>query len=190
MPPSDNASADPSASPSGADFDVFLSHNSQDKPLVRELADTLIVYGLRPWLDERELVPGRPWQEALEEISATAKTAAVLYGPAGLGPWEVREMRVALNQFVKRELPVIPVLLPGAPDKPDLPLFLQEFTWVDLRAGLDDEGIGKLVWGITGEKPEVLLPRKLAPAAAGPVATRLRQRYGELIGHEWDERWS
>ncbi len=75
MPPSDNASADPSASASAAEFDVFLSHNSQDKPLVRELADTLIAFGLRPWLDERELVPVRPWQEALEEIIATTKTA-------------------------------------------------------------------------------------------------------------------
>ena len=190
MPPSDNASADPSASASAVEFDVFLSHNSQDKPLVRELADTLIAYGLRPWLDERELVPGRPWQEAVEKIIATTKTAAVLYGPNGPGPWEVREMRLALNQFVRRELPVITVFLPGAPEEPDCPPFLQDLTWVDLREGLTDEGIGKLVWGITGEKPEVLLPHKVAPAIAGPLAARLRTRYGELVGQAWDKRWS
>ncbi len=138
MPPSDKASADPSASASGADFDVFLSHNSRDKPLVRDLADTLIVYDLRPWLDERELVPGWPWQEALEQIITTTKTAAVLYGPAGLGPWEEPEMRACLAEFVRRKLPVIPVLLPGAPEKPALPLFLQAFTCACPNRGLGD----------------------------------------------------
>ena len=186
MPPSDNASTELSASGSEAEFDVFLSHNRRDKPLVRELYKTLIAYDLRPWLDEEELVPGRPWQDALEQIIATTKTAAVLYGPAGLGPWEEPEMRACLAEFVRRKLPVIPVLLPGAPEKPDLPLFLQAFTWVDLRDGLTDEGIGKLVWGITGEKPEALPPKKIAPATAGPFAAGLRTRYGQRVGHKWD----
>src|SRR5262249_51894474 len=57
-------------------------------------------------------------------------------------------------QFVERGAFVIPVLLPGAPAKPELPLFLQAFTWVDLRGGLTREGIDRLVWGITGTKPK------------------------------------
>ncbi len=146
-------------------FDVFLSHNSQDKPVVRQLADALATRGRRPWLDERELVPGRPWQDALEEIIQTTKTAAILVGPAGLGPWEDPEMRACLNEFVRRRLPVIPVLLPGAPTKPQLPLFLSAFTWVDLRGGLTNEGVGQLDWGITGKKPGPLV---LPASAAGP----------------------
>ena len=134
-------------------FDVFLSHNSQDKPIVRHLADALVARGVRPWLDERELVPGRLWQEALEQIIQTTKTAVVMFGSAGLGPWEEPEMRACLNEFVNRKLPVIPVLLPGAPQEPDLPLFLKAFTWVDLRGGLHDDGLDRLVWGITGQKP-------------------------------------
>ncbi|MDA1055310.1 MAG: toll/interleukin-1 receptor domain-containing protein [Planctomycetota bacterium] len=134
-------------------FDAFLSHNSQDKPIVRQLADALVGRRLRPWLDERELVPGRPWQEALEEIIQTTKTAVVMFGPAGLGPWEEPEMRACLNEFVTRKLPVIPVLMPGAPKQPELPLFLKAFTWVDLRGGLSDDGLDRLVWGITGQKP-------------------------------------
>ena len=53
----------------------------------------------------------------------------------------------------KRGMPVIPVLLPGAPSEPELPLFLTQFTWVDLRDGLTEDGLGKLQWGITGQKP-------------------------------------
>ena len=46
-------------------FDVFLSHNSKDKLMVRQLARALEARGMQVWLDEWELVPGRPWQEAI-----------------------------------------------------------------------------------------------------------------------------
>jgi hypothetical protein len=34
------------------DYDVFFSHSSKDKPVVRELAKRLRQDGLRVWLDE------------------------------------------------------------------------------------------------------------------------------------------
>ncbi len=134
-------------------FDVFLSHNSVNKPRVRELAAALDERGLRVWLDERELVPGRPWQDALGEVIRTVKSAAVLVGEDGLGPWEAAEVRGLLSEFVDRRAPVIPVLLPGARSRPELPFFLRQFTWVDLRDGLRREGLDRLEWGITGIKP-------------------------------------
>ncbi len=135
-------------------FDVFLSHNSKNKPAVIELGGKLRDRGLRVWLDEWELVPGRDWQKALEEVIDTAKSAAVLVGKDGLGPWEERETRGCLSQFVERGMPVIPVLLPGAPRKPNLPLFLTGLTWVDLRGGLTGQGLDRLQWGITDKKPD------------------------------------
>jgi tetratricopeptide (TPR) repeat protein len=143
-------------------FDVFLSHNSKDKPTVREIGEALRDRGLRVWLDEWELVPGRPWQEAIEEILATVLSSAVLVSKDGLGPWEIPEMRVCLSQMVKRRLPVIPVLLPGCPQAPELPLFLSEFTWVDLREGITDDRLDRLEWGITGNKP-IREKKKLPP---------------------------
>ncbi len=51
-----------------APFDVFLSHNSKDKPAVETLARRLEdEAGLKPWLDKWNLVPGDPWQEAIEK---------------------------------------------------------------------------------------------------------------------------
>jgi hypothetical protein len=49
------------------DFDVFLCHNSADKPAVRRIGEQLKEYGLLPWLDEWELRPGFSWQKVLEE---------------------------------------------------------------------------------------------------------------------------
>ena len=39
-------------------FDVFMCHNSEDKPAVVALAEQLEVAGVRPWLDKWELRPG------------------------------------------------------------------------------------------------------------------------------------
>ena len=139
--------------PTPARFDVFLSHNSADKPTVIALAEALRERKLHVWLDAWELVPGQPWQVALEQVIETVPSAAVIVGSDGIGPWEEPEMRACIDQCVQRKLAVIPVLLPGAPDKPKLPLFLRSYTWVDLRGGLNTEALDRLEWGITGIKP-------------------------------------
>jgi len=137
-------------------FDVFLSHNSLDKPIVRELAQALSGRGLRVWVDDEQLVPGRSWQDKLEDIIQSTRSAAVLVGQDGLGPWETVEMRTCLSEFVRRGMPVIPVLLPDAPKNLELPPFLNGFTRIDMRNGLNGlnkDALDKMVWGITGVKP-------------------------------------
>jgi hypothetical protein len=46
-------------------FDVFLCHNGEDKPAVREMAQRLVQSGIKPWLDEEQIRPGTSWQKAL-----------------------------------------------------------------------------------------------------------------------------
>jgi hypothetical protein len=147
-------------------FDIFLSHNSKDKGTVRSLARALESQGIRVWLDEEQLIPGKPWQEALEKVLQDVNSAAILIGNDGLGPWETPEMRVCLLEFVSRELPVIPILLPGAPEKPDIPAFLKLFTWVDLREGLTEVGITRIKSGVLGVAPVAMLT---LPSMAGNV---------------------
>ena len=136
------------------DFDVFLSHNGRDKPLVRELKQLLDKDGLKAWLDEDELRPGINWQPLLAEGIRSSKSVAVLIGSDGLGPWEDEEMQGALNLAVQDKRPIIPTLLPGCPKKPELPLFLGNRAWVDLRGGYSDTGIKNLIWGIADIKPD------------------------------------
>lgn len=62
--------------------DLFLSHNSEDKPLVREVAAALRRRRFKPWLDADELIPGRSWQDLAEEAIRTCKAAAVFVGPS------------------------------------------------------------------------------------------------------------
>jgi len=83
-------------------------------------------------------------------------------------------MRVCLEESVRRGLSVVPVLLPGAPQEPELPLFLKRFTWVDLREGLRRKGIDRLHWGITGGKPHEGGLRDPAQPAPVPIEPMLR----------------
>ena len=135
-------------------YDVFLSHNSADKPAVELIANRLQVdAGLKPFLDKWHLVPGESWQEALEDALQESATVAVFIGPSGVSPWHNAEMRTAIDRAVstRDEYRLIPVLLPNA-DPESISSFLAQRTWVDFRPGLDDqEAFERLVAGIKGE---------------------------------------
>jgi WD40 repeat protein len=133
------------------DYDVFLCHNSKDKPEVKAVGKRLKEQGVLPWLDEWELQPGQPWQPALEKQIKEIKAAAVFVGPDGFGPWQDTEQQAFLRQFVKRRCPVIPVILPGCVNPPELPPFLEAMMWVDFRK-LEPDPLEQLLWGITGER--------------------------------------
>jgi hypothetical protein len=139
-------------------YDVFLSHNSKDKPSVEWLAAKLTDQsGLTVFLDVWNLVPGDPWQEDLENALAASRTVAVFLGPAGISGWHNEELRNALSTRVGNSgRRVIPVLLPDTPmpEDDEIPAFLQCLTWVDFCNGLDDEeAFHRLVAGIKGEAP-------------------------------------
>lgn len=136
------------------EFDVFLCHNVADKPAVRELGHRLRQQGILPWLDEWELQPGMPWQRLLEQQIGRIRSAVVFVGREGIGPWQRQELDGFLREFANRKCPVIPVLLPGAPAEPGLPLFLEGMTWVDFRMR-DPDPLVRLIWGITGQRPQI-----------------------------------
>jgi hypothetical protein len=133
-------------------FHVFLAHNSTEKPAVRELKHRLEQRGLKVWLDEAEVMPGRPWLPSLDFGIRASGSVAVLVGRDGLGGWADEETQAALIHAKQTNRPVIPVLLPGA-SAVELPLFLQRLALVDMRGGMSDETITQLVWGITGPRP-------------------------------------
>ncbi len=137
------------------EFDVFLAHNSQDKPLVRAIANKLKRRGLKPWIDEEEIPPGRPFQDVIQQAIQNVKSAAIFIGPGGLGKWQILELRSLISRFVDADIPVIPVLLPGVEGIPGDLLFLKELNWVNFANGIDDvETLDKLESGITQQKPK------------------------------------
>ena len=144
---------------SSSKYDVFLSHSRVDKPDVEELARRLKQTGIEPFLDKWNLIPGDPWQEALEAALINSAACAVFVGTGGFSPWQNEELRAAIEHRVSGSrggYRVIPVLLPGAsqPDAAGLPRFLLRGTWVLFSRSLDDEqAFHSLVCGIRGIAP-------------------------------------
>lgn len=98
---------------------VFLCHASQDKPVVRELYQQLLVEGwIDPWLDEEKLLPGQDWDLEIERAVESADTVIVC----------LSSNSVTKEGYVQREMRFV---LDIALEKPDgvmfiIPLRLEE----------------------------------------------------------------
>jgi hypothetical protein len=156
------------------EFSVFLSYNSEDRPAVSRIAETLKDHGIRVWVDYLELQPGMPWEGFAERAILECSATAVFIGPKGMGKWASVEMRLAKQRQVEGHFPVIPVLLPGCPPLDEaLPPFIKSNTVIDFRErSLDDEQtIRRLRWGITGQKPPAVeRPQAMTPAASDKLS--------------------
>ena len=154
----------------GIQYDVFISYSSRDRTIAEELAIRLREAGLSPFFDRWCLPGGKPWGSLLEQSIKESCSCTVLIGKEGFGPWQKREMWVALDrQGRDADFPVIPTILPGADEVPSL--FLRLNTWVDMRRGVGDEAAFQmLLKAIRGE------------AMGGPVFEELAEAVRPYLG--------
>ena len=147
-------------------YDVFLSYNKEDGKDVEKIAKYLAnQVNLKTWFDQWQLVPGEPWIEALERGLVAAKSCAVFIGQSGQGPWQRQEIEAALmKQAENKDFRIILVLLPKAPEKPEIPLFLSRSMWVDLCEGLGKDVLWPLECGIKGMAPGQGRPDSISPS--------------------------
>ena len=139
------------------DYDVFLCHDSKDKREVRWLADRLIDWGVLPWIDERAIGAGGLFVAEMEQALESIPAIAIIVGPHGPGCWQEMEYYAAMQRYVKsrdktgqQPARIIPVLLPGVDEVPELPVFLRMFNYVDLRQGDPRDQMQRLVEALLG----------------------------------------
>ena len=128
--------------PRGPPYDVFLSYNSDDRGVVRNVARRLREAGVTVWFDKEALPPGASWMRELEARLGDSRACAVFHGPNDIVGWERQEMEVALSRGIAdHDFRVFAVLLPGLGyfDASMLPPFLATRQWVDLRDGPESE---------------------------------------------------
>jgi len=129
---------------------VFLAYVSEDRARVLELYDRLSAGGARPWLDEKDLLPGQDWQleisKALE--SADYVVACISERSVSKDGFVQQELREALC-LQARKPPGTTYLIPLVLDYADVPdlripglgLNLRNIQWVRLN---DAEAYAKL----------------------------------------------
>jgi len=91
-------------------LDIFLCHAQEDKPKVRTLYKKLRGEGFRPWLDEKDMLGGTRWEDAIQD--AVRKSDAVLVC--------LSSTSIKKEGYVQKELKFV---LGVADEKPDGAIF-------------------------------------------------------------------
>lgn len=117
---------------------VFLSHASEDKPIVRKLCKQLSDDGFNPWFDEEHLLPGQDWNFEIEKALRQSDSILVCFSQQSYAKegYIQREYKKAMDyQLEKPEgaIFVIPVRL----DDCEIPFFLRELQYVDYPSGYE-----------------------------------------------------
>ena len=145
-------------------FDVFLSHNSKDKPQVLRLAERLRAAGVRVWLDEWVIQPGDDIYLAIERGLEASRTLILCMSPNAFGSdWVGLERSTVLFRDPSNaDRRFIPLLLADC-EPPDT---LRRFKYVDFRAKAD---------AAFEELLAVCRVHQLEPAAPAPQPKRKKK---------------
>ena len=123
-------------------YDVFLSHSSKDKPVVRAVAERLRADGLRVWLDEWEIRPGDSIPAKIEEGLEHSRVLVLCMSAQAFGS-DWAQLEAGTFRFrdpLNKERRFIPLRLDDAPIKGSLAQFLY-INW--LREDFESKA---LIW--------------------------------------------
>jgi hypothetical protein len=126
---------------------VFLCYSSGDKAQVRDLYYRLQHDGLRPWLDEEDLLPGQDWDHEITQAVRTSIAVLVCLSKASISEagFVQKEIKRALD--VADEQPDGSIfLIPVKIEDCDVPESLRRWHWVNL---FDNGGYDKLMQVLT-----------------------------------------
>lgn len=122
-------------------YDVFLSHNSEDKVRVRQLADRMKQAGLSVWFDDWVIQPGDDIYLTIEKGIEESRTLVLCMSPAAFGSdWVgLERSTVVFRDPANRDRRFIPVLLSDC----NIPDTLRRHSYVDWRTA-DESQLEKL----------------------------------------------
>lgn len=144
--------------------DIFLSHRSINKPIVRELAGWIESeqyqgHNLLTWIDEAEIRPGQSVPGMINEGLENSRFIGIVMSPDYFGSetgWTEAEWHAALHTDPdNRRARIIPLLIQ---DCPYIPYLLRHLRSIDLRQGNFEQGYKELL-AVLRDEP---LPRPVA----------------------------
>jgi len=141
-------------------FDVFLSHSSKDKPIVRRLAERLRGDGLKVWLDEWEIRPGDSIPHKIDAGLVRSAVLVLCMSRHSFGSdWAALEYQTfRFRDPLNRELRFIPLRLDETEPRPSL----RQFAYIDWRGDGSAEAYARLLSACKRqpEGPEPTQPRR------------------------------
>lgn len=97
---------------------IFISYNSADHGIAKDVASVLETRGWKPFFAPWTLRPGAYWLPALADNIAIASVLLLLLGSSGLGDWQALEYQAALERQVHDpQFRIVPIVLGDAATK-------------------------------------------------------------------------
>jgi len=126
---------------------VFLSHSSKDRDLIRKISDELRRAGLDVWDDSIEVLPGDNWAQMTSQALEESQAMVVLLTPESIdSKWIKWDIQFALgNISYNRRL--IPVLIgdPNRFSKEQIPWIFKHLKVINLPDHVqNDENIRQI----------------------------------------------
>lgn len=160
---------------------VFLSHNSGDKDLARDLGLHIQLCGAGVWFDEWRIragdsVPGR----LNEGLSAFTEFVLIWSEHASRSDWVRAELETAISRGLERggDARIIPIRLDEAP----LPPLLTRLRWIDLRNAreINLREVAQEVLGVQQERDYLRAVQRFLDS--GELDVREFHGYGPMVG--------
>lgn len=165
--------------------DIFLSHRSSAKPLVRRLAADIEGASYRDqqlsvWVDEAEITPGSSIPRVINDGLETSRFIGVVMTPdyfTSESGWTDAEWHAALHDDPdNRRGRIIPIL---AADCPYIPALLRHLRAIDLRDKRYAQGLRELLAVLRDEplpRPIALRGQLITPGGRVDRATLVAER--------------
>jgi len=164
-------------------YDVFLSHSSKDKPVVRRLAERLRADGLRVWLDDWEIRPGDHIPRRIDEGLDQSAALVLCMSAASLGSdWAFLESQAfRFTDPVNYDLLFIPLRL----DDTERRASLRKFPYIDWRDGGSDGAYSRLLSACRNQQERITANPKDAKQASVDLDARHLEK---LLVHDVSAR--
>ena len=104
----------------------FISYCRADSEFVLQLAEDLKAAGIAVWLDQMDIVPGEPWDQAVERALRNCPRVLVVLSPAAVSSSNVLD---EVSFALKRKKTIIPVLHSAC----EIPFRLDRLQHIDFR---------------------------------------------------------
>ncbi len=118
----------------GEMYDVFLSYNTEDKPVVARLVKQLSERGVKPWFDDNELRLGKSFLDQFNEALKSVRAMVIFFGITGkMGPYQEEEVKAAFHESKERDFPIVPVILDSAPSDTEIPSYLKDRVRINFQ---------------------------------------------------------
>ena len=155
-------------------YDVFLSHNSKDKPAARALCTALTAQGCSVFFDDRDLENDRIAGSEIDSAIDKTLVFAGCWGPAGVGRYQNFELDIGFSFAIDSKFSLITVILPGATPA-DPGARFRSFPPIIFNHLEDTAPIQKILRVVDRVRSDRSLPPREAGDGIAPQAAPLRR---------------